>query len=304
MTIEFDLDKFVRNSRRVPTDDLPWDRVRDWPLREGEVRFLTYMMNIESHTILYLRDLLSTSVVEEQDVTSFLSCWDYEEFFHGYYLEKFLKTYCGEDAVRNDASRRLDVQGRFATALQNLVTPLLTKASPDFAATHMTWGAAQEYTTLHAYEAVVRQSEHPMLRELLTRIVKDERRHFAFYYQQAQRRLSGSRFLERQTRFFMERFWSPVGASVMPPGELDFLSWYLFRDAKGLEDVRGVDALISRLPGMEGWRGLEREVLAGIRRQEARGEEAARWAYSRRVPVSGGSAPLAAPAPSAQVTHV
>ncbi len=266
MREEFDLDRFVKNSRRVPVDDLAWDRVRDHPLRDGEARFLTYMMNIESHTIVYLRDLLATSVIEEPDVTAFLSCWAYEEFYHGYYLERFLNLSTGDGTARNDVTARLDRSGRVADAIMRLVTPALTAASPDFAATHMTWGAAQEYTTLHAYEAIIRSTRHPILKELLQRIVKDERRHFAFYYQQAERRLERSRFMQRETRILMDRFWRPVGASVMPQAEVDFIAWYLFRDEAGAKDVEEVEATIGRLPGMAGWRGLSREVTPSLSR--------------------------------------
>jgi hypothetical protein len=38
-----------------------------------EARCLAYMMDIESHTVVYLRDLLATRAVLEPDVTAFLS---------------------------------------------------------------------------------------------------------------------------------------------------------------------------------------------------------------------------------------
>lgn len=291
MTVEFDLDKFVRNSKRVATEDLSWDKVHDHPLTNGEIRFLQYMMNIESHTIVYLRDLLSTSAIEEDEVTSFLSCWAYEEFFHGHYLEKFVKTYAGDGRVVNQTSARLDNEGRVASALKRFFSPALTAASPDFAATHMTWGAANEYTTLHAYEAVARQSHHPFLKELLARIVKDERRHFAFYFQQADRRLRASPFMQKETRFIMNRIWRPVGAGAMPPKELDFVAWLLFRDEAGQRDVRHVDSVVARLPGMEGWARLTEETERSIGNQEKRDEAA--WAYEVAV-TSKGARPLVA----------
>jgi hypothetical protein len=33
------------------------------------------MMDIETHTSIYLRDLLATPAAYEPDVTAFLSCW-------------------------------------------------------------------------------------------------------------------------------------------------------------------------------------------------------------------------------------
>lgn len=290
---EFDLDRFLRNSRRVAVDDLPWDAVREHPLTNGEVRFLTYMMNIESHTIVYLRDLLGTSVIADPEVTAFLSCWAYEEFFHGYELERFLKLYCGEGHAVNDAGARLGLEGLLAAFLKRTLAPVVTAASPDFAATHMTWGATQELTTLHGYEAIIRGTRHPLLRELLQRVVKDERRHFAFYFKQADRRLARSPFMRKETRFLMERFWRPVGAGAMPDAEVDFISWFLFRDETGRAALRTVDETIARLPGMEGWRGLERHTERHIAAEERRAADAA-WANSVRPPAG-----TVAPAPRA-----
>ena len=52
------------------------------------------MMDIESHTIVYLRSILSTCAIEDPDTTAFLSCWAYEEHFHGRTIGQFLKA-CG-----------------------------------------------------------------------------------------------------------------------------------------------------------------------------------------------------------------
>ena len=41
------------------------------------------MHDVELHTICYLRDLLVTPAHNDPDVTTFLSCWAYEELWHG-----------------------------------------------------------------------------------------------------------------------------------------------------------------------------------------------------------------------------
>ena len=51
----------------------------------------------------------------------------------------------------------------------------------DFVALHMTWGAANELSTLTSYHRLIANTEHPELVNLLNAIIKDERRHFAFY---------------------------------------------------------------------------------------------------------------------------
>ncbi len=49
------------------------------------------MMDIEAHTIVYLKGILSTCAVRDPRTTAFLSCWAYEEFFHGHTLRRFLE---------------------------------------------------------------------------------------------------------------------------------------------------------------------------------------------------------------------
>ena len=78
-----DLDAYVGRSRAVRLDDLPWDEVARHPVDADTVRTLRYMQDIESHTIIYLRSLLDTRAIDDPEVATFLSCWLYEETFHG-----------------------------------------------------------------------------------------------------------------------------------------------------------------------------------------------------------------------------
>ena len=86
---EFDLDRYPRVSKRVDLSGVAWDRVRDHPLSEAEARCLAYMMDIETHTVIFLRDLLATRAAVEPDVTAFLACWVYEELWHGEAFSRF-----------------------------------------------------------------------------------------------------------------------------------------------------------------------------------------------------------------------
>ena len=52
-----------------------------------------YMMDIESHTVIYLRDLLATRAAADPQITAFLSCWVYEELWHGEAFSDFLRAY-------------------------------------------------------------------------------------------------------------------------------------------------------------------------------------------------------------------
>ena len=41
------------------------------------------MHDVENHTVCYLRDVLVTRAHRDPEVTSFLTLWNYEEFWHG-----------------------------------------------------------------------------------------------------------------------------------------------------------------------------------------------------------------------------
>src|SRR5687767_12628676 len=90
MNEPFDLDKYLRASKKVDLNGVEWDRIKEHPVSDSEARCLTYMMDIESHTIIFLRDLLATRAALEPDITAFLSCWVYEELWHGEAFSRFL----------------------------------------------------------------------------------------------------------------------------------------------------------------------------------------------------------------------
>src|SRR5271168_619052 len=100
MIREFDLEKYLKNSKHVDISDVDLSDAGRYPLTPEETRCLTYMMDIESHTIVYLRSILSTCAIEDPDTTAFLSCWAYEEHFHGRTVGQCLKA-CGIDFARD-----------------------------------------------------------------------------------------------------------------------------------------------------------------------------------------------------------
>ena len=87
---EFDLDRYLRASKRVDLSGVEWGLIGRTPLPPEHARCLAYMMDIESHTAIFLRDLLATRAAFDADVTAFLSCWVYEELWHGEAFSRFL----------------------------------------------------------------------------------------------------------------------------------------------------------------------------------------------------------------------
>jgi len=262
---EFDLDRYLRASKKVDLSGVSWERIKNTPLPVGEARCLAYMMDIETHTVIFLRDLLATKAAFEPDVTAFLSCWVYEELWHGEAFSRFLgeagydlapdKERVWGDApypsrmARNEWIRR-KVGGRgYVSHLATLAAAALIK---DFVALHMTWGAVNELSTLTAYHRLIAKTKHPVLVSLLERIIKDERRHFAFYRAQARMRLGRSKQARTVTRWALQHLWAPAGTGVRPQQETDFTIAYLFGDEEGLGAARGMDATIGELPGLQG----------------------------------------------------
>jgi hypothetical protein len=257
----FDLDRYLRVSGATKPEAFDWNAPQP-RLGEEALFCLAYMMDIESHTIVYMRDLLSTAIIRENEVTSFLSCWAYEEFFHSLLLRRILAA----QGVAFDDRRFSDLR-RSRSFLDKTIVPvarLVSRLTRHFPAVHMTLGAINEYSTLTGYQALIRQTggdwmhgrEPSLLTTILERIIKDERRHFAFYYNQARRRLREPA-AQKLTSFLLRRFWTPVGVSVRGDPSMRRVCGFLFPDDGGLRDLGSVDAMTRRLPGL-GWFNLAR----------------------------------------------
>lgn len=249
---QFDLDAYVARSRAVEMSDIPWDDVPRYPLSADAIRTLRYMQDVESHTIIYLRELLATRAVDEPEVATFLACWLYEETFHGIALARFL------EAAGHPVGTRVRPRGQepWRKRIEAAAVAGLSQLWPDFCALHMTWGAINELTTLTGYRRLARVAGHPVLDELLERIVLDESRHFFFYYRQAEIRLQRP-VAARVSRMIVDRFWAPVGSGEQAQAEVRFLAGYLFADAEGRAAARKVDDTIRRLPGFQTVRLLD-----------------------------------------------
>src|SRR5207244_1953818 len=153
-----------------------------YPLSDGDIMCLHYMMDIETHTIIYLRDLLATRAAQEPHVTAFLACWVYEELWHGEAFSDFLRAYGIEvpaEPKLPDGSTPMPTRPRRVKALREqmgvghqlfmLPSALGSALTRDFVALHMTWGAINELTTLTGYYQLIRRSEHPVLHQMLRR---------------------------------------------------------------------------------------------------------------------------------------
>jgi hypothetical protein len=245
------IDKLLATSGQVEIDDLDWDEAAHYGLSDDERFALTYMSDIETQTIMYMRDLLHLPTALELEVTAFLAMWNYEEHFHGRALAKMLAV-CGHPFDR-EAERlaRVRQTSAFTEVIEDWVSRFGNLVfGDDFATIPMTWGASQELTTCHGYHALAVGSKNPVLRKLAERIEIQERRHFAWYYNTARERLTRSATARRITRFALKTFWSPVGMGVKTEAEVFRLLSVLFPGPEGMKVAQTVDTTIGELPGI------------------------------------------------------
>lgn len=249
--MSFDIRHFTDTAHRVRDDDVDYTAFERQPLSENAIRALRYMSDVESHTICYLRDLLVTPSHKDPQITAFLTMWAYEEFWHGEALDKVLRLH-GRKADYNHIRNVRLAQGlndRLAPIYQATAANIMGE---DFVAVHMTFGAINEWSAHAAYGRMMAQEEHPELTKLLTRIQKQESRHLAFYATQARERLERSTRAQKITRFILKTWWTPVGSSIQPVSETEFLLEYLMGGTEGNKVITMLDEKIDRFPGLQG----------------------------------------------------
>jgi hypothetical protein len=253
-----DIDSLIQRSGRLQVDDIDFDAFHQHPLDPATLRCLRYMHDVEGHTACYLRDLLATRAHRDPEVTAFLACWCYEEHWHGEAIAQVLRAHdepAGRDRLA--ASRRRMPR---RDALKPVAFTLASAVTRHIVAVHMAWGAVNEWTTQAGYGRLAAKANHPVLSELLRRIMRQEGRHIDFYSIGARQRLAESATARRLTRFALRRYWAPVGTGVMPEPEVTFLVTHLFGDAEGATAAQRIDRAVGRLPGLDGLHLVETAV--------------------------------------------
>lgn len=244
--------RHVEKSARVSTDDLDLVRAAEVGLSDDEVFALTYFADVENQSLRYLRMLLGMKVAFEPEVAAFLATWNYEEFFHGYELERLMRA-CG---VHIPEDRRVQKMrdSRWNERIERLLIPILNiVCTNELPAVYFAFGASHELTTLRGYEALAQNTQNPALKLLCQRIAKQERRHFTWYFQRAQRALDHSPRAQKLVRATIRFNWVPVGAGVHTPAQVERLFRVLFYPrARAADVVASIDSKICSLPGLSG----------------------------------------------------
>jgi rubrerythrin len=248
-----DIAQHIAVSQKVQFEDLDWNTARKVGLTRQEIETLAYFADVESQTVYYFLEVAKLEVVRDPELLTFLTMWNYEEYFHSYALTRLL-TECGvpvEDAT--ERSTKIRAGARFKAKFEDYTQTAIAKLMPrTFVALWMFWGALQECLTTQAYEELAKNTQNPVLAELCKRIAKQERRHFAYYFGQARKKLEGQSWAQKFTRWIAKKFYAPVGGGVKTDEEGARLVAQLFPGDKIFEVMSYIEKRMAQLPGMEG----------------------------------------------------
>jgi hypothetical protein len=255
--------KFQEQGGRLQTDDLDFGAFERQPLSPEVLRCIEYMHDIEYHTVCYTRELLVTKAWKDPDVTAFITLWNYEEYWHGEALGRVLERH-GRTAhtPRLAEMRRAD---RRYLQWSPAIFWTMAHVMRSFPAVHMTWGAINEWTANVAYNRLATLADHPVLSELLGRIMRQEGRHAGYYSSYARDLLVDDPKARKVVRWMLEHQWEVVGSGDVPRVETAFVTDYLFGGNEGHPHLVRIDERIDSLPGQAGL-GLMRRAVGGARR--------------------------------------
>jgi rubrerythrin len=241
-------------------DSIPWRDVSNYELKPAFIPVLIYMRDIEYFTDMYYRELLRSPTGKDPIIKKFMERWRVEEDGHANLLNRFLNEAgvpTGEN-WRAEADAKIPRGYAFNTFLMYWAVKPFGKS---FHGAHMTWGAINEITTMHAYRRFSDLAGHPVLKQALSGIIREETTHASFYWNLARVKLNQTKFSRDLARFIIQRFWCPVGTGPKPANEANYVLWTLFNGSRGLDAwERCVARRVERLPGFKGFKTLTERV--------------------------------------------
>jgi rubrerythrin len=248
-----DIAQHLAVSHKIEFEDLDWNLARKVGLTPQEVESLHYFADVESQTVHYFLEVSRLKVSRDPELLTFLTMWNYEEYFHSYALTRLMEE-CGVKVpTATERANAIRANARFKAKFEDFGQGMIARTVPKtFIALWMFWGALQECLTTQAYEELARQTQNPVLAELCRRIAKQERRHFAYYFNNARERLDGKPFTQKFVRMIARAFYAPVGGGVKTDVQAAQCVAGLFPREKIFEVMGYIEKRLAQLPGMEG----------------------------------------------------
>ena len=248
-----DIAQHLAVSQKIDIEDLDWATARRIGLTPQEVESLAYFADIESQTVHYFLEVAKLKVARDPELLTFLTMWNYEEYFHSYAITRLMQE-CGvEVESATERAKKVRAGARFKAKFEDFAQGMIAKTMPkNFVCLWMFWGALQECLTTQAYEELAMTTKNPVVAEMCKRIAKQERRHFAYYYGQAKKKMEGQRFAQRFIRWIANKFYAPVGGGVKTDAEGARLVAQLFPNERIFEVMGYIERKMALLPGMDG----------------------------------------------------
>ena len=249
-----DLASQLEHSHKVVYGDLDWALAGRHGISQREADALAYFADIESQTVYYMLEVAKLGVARKPAFLTFLTIWNYEELFHAHAITRFLEAVGVTVPPASERATSVRRAAQLRATIEDAVQVSLSKLMPQtFVALWQAWGATQELLTCHAYEELVRTTANPVLAELARRVAKQERRHFAWYYEAAREHLDGDRIAQRVVRAIFERNWTPVGSGVKSRQEVAEQIARLFPGQRLYQVFGTLDRRMGALPGLSGF---------------------------------------------------
>ncbi len=249
------LEAYERRPRVITPEfiaSIPWDDIKNHPLDPAFLPTLLYMRDVERLTEVYFAEMRRTDTWKNPHIRRFMERWSTEEPVHGDLLNRFLGEagYPSDDGWYEKVKQAMPLQYRLRTAMIN---PLVAKlVGRSFQTLHMVWGAINEYTAMSSYSRISTLAGHPVLSKLLHGIMAEEASHANFYGSVARAQLERSAKAQGISRFFIEKYWTPVGQGAKLKKDTDHVSRLLYKGAEGVRffDQR-VSSVIRKFPGFD-----------------------------------------------------
>src|SRR3954452_9677360 len=126
-----DIAQHIAVSGRVDIEDLDWDLARKHGLSDHEVESLKFFADIESQTVYYFLEVAKLEVARDPELLTFLTMWNYEEYFHSHAITRLLVE-CGVEVENaTERSTRIRAGANFKAKFEDFAQTMMAKRMPN-----------------------------------------------------------------------------------------------------------------------------------------------------------------------------
>jgi hypothetical protein len=244
----FDVREFTKTARGNHRAELDLSDLQSSPLTQDSLRAISYLRDLESATMQWLRNVLVTATHKDARVTAFLVTWAFEKFWIADALQAVVEASGYQSPPRPEGPRRRSMAeraeriGPIRRALQAIVV------GPTIVAVHTTTELVDQWVTRAAYERIAEVSDNRALRSTVELILDVKARHEEFFFDESVRRLSESERAARLTRRSLRAMAWPIGAADHSDEDRTFFERYVFGNAAGSSaGAAAADAIATRI---------------------------------------------------------